>query len=165
MNTEIQNKIEALYLQMYELLYVYASSSLEHAALAEEVVQDTFVIACNKAEECLNSPSPQGWLVNTLKNIIRNTLRNQDAARRILSNYCALQIHQLVGIDDHPELELLYGKLANTEEFILLKEMAVDGRSYKEMASSRGISIVTCRKRVQRAREYLQKELEDDVTK
>ncbi len=159
MNTEYRNRIEALYLQMYRKLFAYAQSSMNNDALAEEAVQDTFVIACNKAEDVLNSPNPAGWLVNTLKNVIRNTKQSQETARRILSDYCSQNIQELTLYEDRPKLELLYGRLAEQKEFILLKEMAVDGRSYAEMAQDRNISIATCRKQVQRAKEYLQKKI------
>lgn len=41
--------IEKLYLQMYTRLFAYARSSLPNDALAEEAVQETFVIACQKS--------------------------------------------------------------------------------------------------------------------
>ncbi len=160
MNAEYRNRIEDLYLQMYEMLFWYAKSSLDSSALAEEAVQDTFVVACGKAEECLESGNPKGWLVNTLKNVIFNKLRSRELGRKILSDYCRVHIDALTLSQDTPKLELLYGKLTEQEEFILLKEMAVDGLSYLEMAKVRNISQDACRKRVQRAREYLQKIIE-----
>ncbi len=159
MNTEDQNRIEALYLQLYDMLFVYAGSSLENSSQAEEAVQDTFVIACQKAGACLNSDNPAGWLVNTLKNVIRNTLRSQSIAKKILSEYCAFHIRELAASDSSPKLELLYGQLSQREEFILLKEIAVDGLSYSEMAQARNITVEACRKRVQRAKEFLQNEI------
>ena len=60
---------------------------------------------------------------------------------------------------DYLDLEILYGDISQTEEFKLLKEMALDGKSYQQMAESRGITLATCRKRVQRAREKLQKKI------
>ena len=53
----------------------------------------------------------------------------------------------------------MYGKVAQLEEFQLLKEMAVDGLSHLEMAQKRGISVDACKKRVQRAKKFLQKKI------
>jgi len=39
--------------------------------------------------------------------------------------------------------------------------MAVNGRSHKEMAESRGISVNACKKRVQRAKEVLRKKIRE----
>ena len=56
-------------------------------------------------------------------------------------------------------LDITYGPLAQTEEFQLLKEMAVDRKSHLEMAQKRGISVAACKKRVQRAKEFLKKKI------
>ena len=42
---------------------------------------------------------------------------------------------------------------------VQIKEMAIDGRSHLEMATARGITVAACKKRVQRAKETLQKKL------
>ncbi len=159
MDAGSRKRIEALYLQMYDMLLAYAWSSFESDTLAEEAVQDTFVIACQKADDVMRSPNPSGWLVNTLKFVIRNTCRSQCTANRIMIQYLSVNPAELASSEDQPSLELLYGNLARSEEFQLLKEMAVDGCSYLEMAEKRGISVQTCRKRLQRAKTHLQKKM------
>lgn len=163
MDAAYQKRIEDLYLQMYEMLFEYARSNLISDALAEEAVQDTFVIACQKPDACLASPNPKGWLVNTLKFVVRNTLRSQNTALRILASCYAQATPETAATEDRPNIELLYGDLADREEFRLMQELA-EGRSYAQMAADRGISLVACRKRVQRAREFLQQKMKVDVT-
>jgi len=80
MNAWYSKEIDRLYLQMYPMLFEYARSSLSSDALAEEAVQDTFIIACQKPEALCESPNPEGWLVNTLKNVLSNTKRSQNIA-------------------------------------------------------------------------------------
>ncbi len=154
-----RQEISILYQQMYPLLMEYARSTLSNDALAEEAVQDTFVIACQKPASLCASPNPQGWLVNTLKYVISNTLRSQRTAAHILADYLAVNLETLLITWEQPSPELLYGDLTKTEEFQLLKEIALDEKSYLEMARERGITVETCRKRVQRAREFLQKKI------
>ncbi len=113
MDAEYRKKIEDLYLQMYPMLFEYARSSMNSDALAEEAVQDTFTIACQKVEMLISSPNPKGWLVNTLKNVIRNTLRNQNTARKILQDYCAVHSRELTTAEDQHKLELIYGNLTS----------------------------------------------------
>ena len=72
MKARYSKEIDRLYLQMYSMLFEYARSSLSSDALAEEAVQDTFIIACQKPEALCESPNPEGWLVNTLKNVLSN---------------------------------------------------------------------------------------------
>lgn len=53
-------------------MIAYAISALNDRSLAEEAVQDTYRIACAKADDFLSSPNPKGWLLNTLKYVIKN---------------------------------------------------------------------------------------------
>lgn len=157
---QLYNKeIERLYLQMFSMLFEYARSVLPNDALAEEAVQDTFRIACQKPESLCTSPNPEGWLVNVLKNVLCNMERSRGIAKRILHGYFAANITELTTTNDKVAVEILYDDIADTEEFKLLKEMAIDGRSYLEMSQSRNISIDTCRKRVQRAKETLRRKI------
>ena len=160
MKARYSKEIDRLYLQMYPMLFEYARSSLSNDALAEEAVQDTFTIACQKPEALCDSPNPEGWLVNTLKNVLSNTIRSQNIARRILLDYFASNVNDISVSSDRVGLEILYDDIADLEEFKLLKEMALDGRSYLEMAEERGITVGTCRKRVERAKKVLQKRIQ-----
>ena len=159
MKARYKKEIERLYLQMYAMLFEYARSSLASDSLAEEAVQDAFQIACQKPEALIDSPNPEGWMVNTLKNVISNTVRSQNIAKRILLGYFASNINDLTISNDRVGLEVLYDDIADLEEFKLVKEFALDGKSYLEMSQELGISVAACRKRMQRARETLQKKI------
>ncbi len=159
MKARYSKEIDRLYLQMYPMLFEYARSSLSNDSLAEEAVQDTFIIACQKPEALCNSPNPEGWLVNTLKHVLSNTIRSQSIARRIFLDYFASNVSDVSVSNDRVGLEILYEDVADLEEFKLVKEMALDGRSYLEMAEQRGISVGTCRKRMERAKKILRKKI------
>ena len=164
MNPEYSQRIEQLYLEMYDKLIVYARCSFEEESLAEEAVQETFQIACMKPDKLSESLNPRGWLVNTLKFTIRNMKRSRESARQLLSNYLITQDECIAFSEDKLSLQLMYEDISHTEEFKLIKEMAIDGRSHLEMATVRGISVSACKKRVQRAKETLQKKIKQDVT-
>ncbi len=159
MNARYRKKIDRLYVQMYPMLFEYARSSLSNDALAEEAVQDTFIIACQKAELLYSSPKPEGWLVNTLKYVLSNTIRSQNIAKRILQDYFSSIANDASASIDRVGLELLYDDVADLDEFKLLKEMALDGRSCLEMAEQRGISVAACRKRIERAKKVLREKI------
>ena len=159
MKARYKLEIERLYLQLYPLLFEYARSSLSSDSLAEEAVQDTFRIACQKPEAMLNSPNPEGWIMNTLKNVLKNTIRNQNISRRILLDYFASNINDITVTNDRVGLEILYEDVADLEEFKMVKAMALEGKSYLEMSQELGISMAACRKRMQRARETLRKKI------
>ena len=160
MTVDHKLKIEELYLEMFEKLKIYACCSLNNNALAEEAVQETFRIACQKPEQLCESVNPQGWLVQALKFTINNIKRNQEAAKRLIEQYVMTQTNAASLSEDQLKLQILYGDVADTEEFKLLVEMAIEGRSHLEMAKSRGISVDACKKRVQRAKEALRKKID-----
>lgn len=148
-------KIEAFYLEMYDLLFIYARKAMENDALAEEAIQETFRIVCTKPEDFISSPNPKGWIINTLKYTIQNMRHNRDRANVLLTQYLAAHSNSDAFLEDQISLEVTYENVAHSEEFQLIKEMAVDGKSHLEMAHSRGISVDACKKRVQRAKEFL----------
>lgn len=159
MTAEQSNRIEQLYFEMYELLLAYARSSLENDSLAEESVQETFRIACLKPNDLLESPNPKGWLINTLKNTIRNSKRSRATARKLLVTYMAEGNYDIAYSEDKISLEVMFENVAHLDEFKLIKEMAVEGKTHLEMANARGISVDACKKRVQRAKEFLRRKI------
>ena len=165
MDPEYCEKIEQLYLEMFDMLLCYAQCSFPEPSLAEEAVQETFRIACQKPEQLCQSPNPRGWLVNTLKFTIRNIKRSRENALRLLSAYLFRQGTCVTLSEDRQSLQLLLANVSESEDFQLLKEMVIDGRSQLELAASRGISVDACKKRVQRAKEKLQEKIISDVTK
>lgn len=159
MNAEQRQRIESLYLEMFHKLMAYARCSLDGESLAEEAVQETFRIACQKPDALCSSNNPQGWLVLTLKNTIRNMKSSRATAKRIIEQYLVTQAKEISFTEDSVNLNVVYGDIADTEEFKLLSEMAIEGKSHEEMAKARGITISACKKRVQRAREKLQRKI------
>ena len=163
MKPEFSNKIEQLYLEMYDMLFTYASNTFQEESLAEEAVQETFHTACRKAERLCSSQNPKGWLVQTLKFTIQNMRRSRENARQLLSDYLVDQQEKWAASEDNLDLLLLYEDLSRSEEFRLVKELAINGRSLPEMAQDRGISVSACKKRVQRAKEVLRKKMNRDT--
>lgn len=159
MTAEQKKMIGELYQEMYDKLMVYARVNLGSEPLAEEALQEAFHIACLKPESLCGSANPQGWVVNTLKNTIRNMKRNRATAKRIVETYMMTQLPELSITEDRINPNVLYENVADTEAFRLLSEMAIEGRSYEEMARSRGITVSACKKRVQRAKETLRRKI------
>lgn len=159
MTWEQRERIEALYLEMYGLLFLYACNSFGDEALAEEAIQEAFRIACMKPDDFLSSPNPRGWIINTLKYTMQNMRRNRDKNKKLLTKYLANRDSSAAFSKDRLSLEVMYGNVANSEEFRLIKELAVEGKSHREIARSRGISVDACRKRVQRAKAFLRRKI------
>ena len=159
MTLDQRKRIEEFYLEMYDLLLIYAKKAMDSESLAEEAIQETFRIVCMKPDDLLSSPNPKGWILNTLKFTIQNMKRSRDKANILLSQYLAAHSQSVTFSEDRVSLEITYGNVAQSEEFQLIKEMAVDGKSQLELAQARGISLAACKKRVQRAKEFLRRKL------
>lgn len=153
LNDNQRRVIKTLYLEMYFLLFAYARNMLSDRSLAEEAVQDTFRIACAKADKLLFSPNPKGWLLNTLKNVIKNKIRSQMYLRNILE----LDENVIPGNSDVLDIDFMYSDLTHSEDYKLLKKIALDKYSMLEAAKEIGISVEACKKRVQRAKKKLKK--------
>lgn len=155
MKNQRNEQLEKLYCEMYEWLFGYANATLSDPSWAEEVVQETFRIACDKSSVLLESDNPKGWLVNTLKGVLRNFVRKAARDSKVF-----VPLQEEFDQERPQELppDLLYQDLARTREYELLKELS-EGRSIRELAQRRGISEDTCKKRIQRSRTYLKKRI------
>lgn len=157
--TEANEQIAQLYLHMYDFLLDYAQASLDSLSLAEEAVQETFEIACQKQDALFGSGYPEGWILDKLKGVIASIKKCRETDNSLLQRYITAYYRDFSVTEDPVRIEILYDDMAQMEELKLIKELVIDGCSYLEMARKRGISISACRKRVQRAREVLRKKL------
>lgn len=159
MTLDQRKRIEEFYLDMYDLLFIYARNALDNESLAEEAIQETFGSVCTKPEALFASPNRKGWIINTLKYTIQNTKHSRNRANVLLTQYLAAHSSNVAFSKDRISLEMAYENVAQSEEFQLFREMAVEGRSHLEMAQSRGISVAACKKRVQSAKEFLRRRI------
>ena len=147
---------DALYLEMYDMLLIYAERALDNQhALAEEAVQDTFRICWMKMDEVVVSENPKGWLLETLKNVIRNIRRSQARYANLLLVLNKTFPAADPAAEDEIGLDLAYGDLKDNPDYQLLKEFVLEHRSIKELAREREITVDACKKRIQRAKERL----------
>ena len=158
--TNKQRKIiDSLYDKNYEYLVTYAWGSQKNMALAEEAAQETFAIACEKPDQVCNSPNQGGWLMNTLKNVIHNMERRRMAAEKVVIDTLGDKLDILPAPGNHLDLKLLYGNIANTEDFRIMMALGPEGMSMLELAEELGISYSAAKKRAERARKNLQRKL------
>lgn len=159
MKPEENELIDRLYFEMYEPLVGYANSLLHDQHRAEELVQEVFVSAVRKPDALLSSPNPRGWLYRTLVHMLQNNTRTTAHQLQLIADYLSVNGAQIAVSIDQPDLKLKYGTLAQTEEFKLIYDMAVLGKTHEEMAAERSISVNTCRKRAERAKKFLRRKL------
>ena len=159
MKPEEKELIDRLYFEMYDSLVGYANSYLNDQHRAEELTQEVFVSAVRKPEALMNCPNPKGWLYKTLVHMLQNNSRTTAHQMKLIADYLSVNGAEIAISIDQPDLKLKYGKLAETEEFKLVYDMAVLGKTHEEMAAERNISVNTCKKRAERAKKFLRRKL------
>lgn len=161
MTSEQQQFISKKYREKRSFLLEYALSSLHNPELSEEAVQQTFEIACRRIDDFYNSPNPDGWLTRTLSFLIRNMERQQAMENRLFLTSGDYRPDLAKTQDDLFPLRVAFGPLVDMPQFQLLYELEVLERPIREVARDLGISKSACRKRVERAKAFLRKKLEE----
>lgn len=156
-------QIEQLYRKMYSVLFIYAQSVLKINALAEEAVQDAFCIACKKQDELFGCGNPEGWIMNTLKYVVQNTVRQREKMGRLVMIALNSQEVMQAAASDEEDVSVLYGDIFEDKNFQMFKAVSLDGRSMREVSDEMGIPIETFKKKIQRTRVRLQRKFSKSV--
>ena len=153
--------IEQIFKNMYGSLYAYAVSNLKNDFQAEEAIQETFCIICQRPQDMLTSPNPNGWVMQTLKNVLKNTKRRNETLKKY---FTAAENADVEWVCDPrseacDDVDLLYAGLIREEDFYLLKQIILESRTMLDMAEELGISVEACKKRFQRAEKKFREEI------
>ena len=147
--------LRQLYIEYYSYL-VRLARIFVNQDLAEDLVQETFLIPQKRLNCVTGSINPAGWLVNTLKNVIGNTYQKRHFI------YTQLIPESIVDKSSeyvHPVNDM-YAGLIDEEALSLLVWIYCEGTSYQEAANRLGISLNACKKRIQRAKQALKLAIE-----
>lgn len=138
--------IEPLYNDEYQRLFAVAYRKTGNLELAQDLVQDTFLLAIFNQKKLMDHPKPEAWLMQTLRNLILNELR--------LPLYKTVSLHEAVefpaSTESTPIALLLPTQLHDSERQVLIMRFEQQ-MSYLEMSKQLGISEALCRKRVSQA--------------
>lgn len=135
--------IEPLYHSEHDRLFYVAFRITKSRETAEDLVQETFLLAVFHQEKLINHPKPEVWLALTLRNLIANEQRVQ--SRKDVPLDEAAEVPDTTGKGSLSEL--LPSQLNPKERTILIWRFEQQ-LSYKEMSERLGISEDACRKRV-----------------
>lgn len=162
--------IEALFREYYSLLLRYAIISLQNADLAQDVVQDVFHEALKHQETLATHDNPGGWLMQTLKNKLRECKRQLSRMRIMfqsleeLPNCSLLNEDREVGEGVDKVMDRIKHHLSE-DEFYLLRRIVFDEASHLEVSKELNITVWTSQKRLTRIRDKLLKLYPDRTRK
>ena len=149
--------LRQLYKEQHERLFKAAYRMLGSAELAQDLVQDVFLFALFHEEELHSHPSPEGWLMLTLKNLVQNERRNEERHSLIPLE----SVEPFQGKPPDLSLELYLPKGLSTAERTILLWRFEQQMEYREIANRLGISEAGCRSRVYRAVKQCRKLLQE----
>lgn len=133
--------IVPLYKDGYNRLFSVAYRRVKDPELAQDLVQDTFLLAIFHQEELIEHPKPNAWLMQTLCNLIMNELRSP--SRQDLPLTEEIEVPGKVACNTLDRL--LPVQLQDKERKLLIWRFEQQ-MSYSEMSKQLGISETLCRK-------------------
>lgn len=145
--------LQQLYQSKYERMLKVAYRMVGDIELAQDLVQDVFLLALLHKDELSAHPMPEKWLMLTLKNLAQNE-------RRGMQKHLNIPLESAETLQAAPPtlaLELYLPKgLSEAERTILLWRFE-DRMEYREIADRLGISETGCRSRISRAIKHCRK--------
>ncbi|MCL2200592.1 MAG: hypothetical protein FWB75_01400 [Oscillospiraceae bacterium] len=146
--------LEILFSEHYLSLLRHALSVLQDEHLAENAVQETFLIACEKIDMLFSHPNPAGALRLTLVNVIKRIQANQNKKRMVPID--SLKPETLSTVDE-VDLKTMYGNIVSSDELELIEKLYIKKYTYEELADELGEQVSTISMRVKRAKEKFRK--------
>ena len=158
---------ESLYKRYFGRLEAAARAVIGDRPVAEELVQETFVIALRNYETLRRHEKPDAYLYTVLRYKISDYRRSLERYRRL----CAALEHSLrpgaLSLSRDPPLtssgivETAQGSLTE-REWYLLRRFAIDGATHRQIAGELGITVDASQKRLERIRKKLEAVLPRD---
>lgn len=162
---EQEMMFERFYRENLHKLITHAYCFTADWQMAKDVVQDAFskTLDPKKNAQFFASENQIGWMKNMVKNTARNAVRSRNRQLKWLiayEEYTSMSVTDDYP-SDHDTIELCKNLLIE-EELYLLKRLALDNRSYIEVAGELGISMWACYKRAKKIKDKLRDKLKDD---
>lgn len=120
---------EYLFLTYSKLLFRIALGWLHNKESAEDAVQDTFLIASQHMEVISIHSNPGGWLVQTLKFILKDRIRSESRSPEFVSMY-----DYELSVQDDTSLLMFLGNFSEKEQELLFLKYEM-GYSIKQISS------------------------------
>jgi RNA polymerase sigma-70 factor (ECF subfamily) len=141
-------------------LYAYAYRLSGSAAEAEDLTQQTFLIAHQKAEQIRDHSKARGWLFRVLRNCFLKSRRKPEPSTPGPTETDVDALPEIVSVTDidGQRLQMALNQLPDAFRLVLVM-FYFDEYSYKEIAEQLEIKIGTVMSRLARAKSRLRAEL------
>lgn len=154
---------EELFNRYYNSLVLFAMKYVKLQEIAEDIVQDLFVIVWERDTVFLSFSGLSSFLYNSVRNNCLDHLKHKDVEKRYV-NYLETSVENDDGLDDKVMKEELYRMLIETVNELpnrcrKIFESHMKGKTNEEIARDLGLSILTVKTQKKRAVRYLKERL------
>lgn len=159
-----RDSLAALYHRTRAAVYGLALSYLKNGHDAEDVTQDTFVRAWDKAEQYRPQGKPLGWLLAIARNLALMKLRDRGKSQDLPEDQwenLAIE-NPMVTLEDRQLLTAAMAVLTDQERQVVILH-AVTGLRHKEIAALLEIPLATALSKYHRALKKLQSAMKGEV--
>ena len=153
-----ESKFEEKYYQYKDSIYRVAYNYLHHQQDSDDVVQDVFMKYLNSNEEFKSDDNEKYWLIRVTINTSLNYLKQSWKSKTNLDNEYIDKLQAPVSSDN--EIASIVSKLKDKYKDVIILYYYLN---YKvdEISSILKISSSNVKKRLERAREYIRKEIKN----
>ena len=159
-----RDSLAALYHRTRAAVYGLALSYLKNGHDAEDVTQDTFVRAWDKADQYRPQGKPLGWLLAIARNLALMKLRDRGKSQDLPEDQwenLAIE-NPMVTLEDRQLLTAAMAFLTDQERQVVILH-AVTGLRHKEIAALLEIPLATALSKYHRALKKLQSAMKGEV--
>lgn len=158
MLTEEENKlIKELYIKNRIPLYNYIFSHLYDSELANDIVSEIFILACEKGACLYSHPNKTGWLYEAAKLKLLEQYKKLRKNKSLPYDFSSEQVYDVQLLSPYYFTELKYTLkcILTDDEFIRFGRYFIFGYSIPEMASLENITSSNMSVRITRLRNKL----------
>lgn len=161
MPTDQDLYFESLYREYFDKLKIIARSKVKNESIAEELVQETFLVALDHYEIFSQHENPFAYLKASLKYKLCEYDRDIRRYRRLflsMDHELTAQIRapSNPSLISEPGIWETVREMLTDDEWYLLWNFAMKGASHRQIAASLGISVAASHKRLERIRKKLE---------
>ena len=155
-----QRDVAALVADYHQVLYRYAYRLTGCASDAEDLTQQTFLVAQQKLSQLRQAESARAWLFTILRNCYLKGFRRQLPTSATTLDFCVDDIAEPIVEDeiDREQLQAALDTLPDDFKLVLML-FYFEERPYQEIATLLEIPLGTVMSRLSRAKAHLRKAL------
>ncbi len=158
-----ENAVTSMVEEHYDFLYRFAYRLSGRTQDAEDLTQQTFLLAQRHCAQLRHPEKARGWLVSILRNAFRKSLRQRDF--KTFDSYESLEPEVPVPDEmplDPERLQIALGEMPEEYRTAVIL-FYLEDLSYKQIADVLEIPIGTVMSRLSRGKEFLRKVFAQEI--